>query len=29
VKKAIKALEEMCESVSVLGSYPVSVASDE
>lgn len=29
VKKAIKALEDICDEVIVLGSYPVSVASDE
>jgi chorismate mutase/prephenate dehydratase len=29
VKKAIKQLEESCEDVKVLGSYPVSLATDE
>ena len=29
VKKTIKSLESYCESVSILGSYPVSMAADE
>ncbi len=29
VKKAIKALEAICDDVKLLGSYPVSAATDE
>jgi chorismate mutase/prephenate dehydratase len=29
VKKAIKGLEEVCDSVSVLGSFPVAKVADE
>ena len=29
VKKVVKALEDFCDAVNVLGSYPVSLATDE